>query len=119
MGKLAHLGGEGEEPVVPGLTKAGVPRLYPYDVERLEGVDRAHVVAVHCQDTAPELIDRLRFDPKVKDVSTFPDLGTAQKAIQAAIDAEQERIGRWLKLASWTSLTRPSRWILVAMLEAC
>jgi hypothetical protein len=95
-GKLAHLGGEAEEPVVPGLTKAGVPRLYPYDLERFEGVDRAHIVAVHCRETAPELADRLRFDPKVKAASTFRDRGTARTAIQDAIDARQDKIATWL-----------------------
>jgi hypothetical protein len=43
----------------------------------------------------------------VKDVSTFPDLGTAQKAIQAAINAEQERIGRWLKAGELDFLDPP------------
>jgi hypothetical protein len=106
-GKAGQTGGEAEEPVVPGLTMTGVPRRYPYDLERLEGVDRAHVVVVHCQDNAPELIDRLKFDPKVKDVSTFPDVGTAQKGIQTAIDAEQERIGTWLKAGEPVFLDPP------------
>jgi hypothetical protein len=95
-GKAGELGRETEEPAVPGLTKAGVPRLYRYDVERLEGVDHAHVTAVHCEETAPQLADRLRFT-KVKDASTFSDLRTAQREIQNAIDVNQERIRTWLK----------------------
>jgi hypothetical protein len=95
-GKAGQLGGEAEEPVVPGLTKAGVPRRYPYDLDRMEGVDRAHVIAVHCRETAPELIDRLMFDPEKPRVSTFRDRATARQAVQEAIDAHQDDISAWL-----------------------
>ncbi len=106
-GKAAQVTAEESPPPPPGLTKAGTPRLFRYYIERFDGVDRAHVVAVHCQDTAPELIDRLKFDPKVKDASMFPDLGTAQNAIQTAIDAEQERISTWLKAGEPAFLDPP------------
>jgi hypothetical protein len=96
-GKAGELGGEAEEPAVPGLIKAGAPRLYPYDLERMEGVDRAHVLAVHCRESAPELIDRLRFNPKPPAVSTFPDRTRAQEAVQQAIDAKQDEIRSWLR----------------------
>jgi hypothetical protein len=92
-GKAGELGGE---PAVPGLTKAGVPRRYPYDIERFEGVDRAHVIAVHCAERAPELGDRLRFDPDKPRVSTFRDRATAHRAVQEAIDADQQEISAWL-----------------------
>ena len=51
-GKAGEVGGE-EIPTVPGLTKSGVPRLYRYNLERMEGVARAHVLDVHCAETAP------------------------------------------------------------------
>jgi uncharacterized protein YukE len=95
-GKAGQLGSEAEEPAVPGLTKAGVPRLYPYDLEWLEGVDRAHVIALHCAEAAPELRDRLRFDPGTSASSTFRDRAAAQQAVQEAIDANQLDISAWL-----------------------
>jgi Bacterial CdiA-CT RNAse A domain len=98
--RAGDLAGEAEEPVVPGFTKAGVPRLYSYDLERLEGVDRAHVMAVHCEETAPQLSDRLRFDPKVRASSTFRNRSTAQRAIQDAIDSRQDDITTWLAAGS-------------------
>jgi uncharacterized protein with GYD domain len=89
-----------EEPAAgPTLTRAGSPRQYPYDLERFEGVDRAHVLAVHCRETAPELIDRLRFDPDRPRVSTFRDRATAQQAVQQAIDANQQDVSAWLASA--------------------
>jgi hypothetical protein len=62
----------------------------------MEGVARAHVLDVHCGETAPELVDRLRFEPKVRAASTFRDQATAQAAVQDVIDANQEAISGWL-----------------------
>ncbi|MEA2672501.1 MAG: Bacterial CdiA-CT RNAse domain, partial [Chloroflexota bacterium] len=47
-------------------------------------------------ETAPELIDRLEFDPKPKKVSAFPDRARAQEAVQEAIDRHQDEIATWL-----------------------
>jgi Bacterial CdiA-CT RNAse A domain len=57
---------------------------------------RAHVVAVHVAEAAPELRDRLRFDPGTLASSTFSDRATAQKAVQEVIDANQQDISAWL-----------------------
>jgi hypothetical protein len=62
----------------------------------MEGVDRAHVIAVHCRETAPELIDRLMFDPKPPAVSTFPSRARAEEVVQETIDMRQEEIATWL-----------------------
>jgi hypothetical protein len=95
-GKAARVTAEESPPPTLGLTKAGNPRLFRYDIERFEGVDRAHVLDVHCEETAPQLGDRLRGDPKAPASATFRSGAIAQQAIRDAIDANQERIATWL-----------------------
>lgn len=97
-GTAGQIAGEAEASSAPGLTKAGLPRLHPYDLKRMEGEARSHVLDVHSAESAPELIDRLRFDPGVDTASTFRDEATAQDVVQDAIDAHQDAISEWLAL---------------------
>ena len=108
-GRAAQVTAEESPPPPPGLTKAGTPKLFRYYIERFEGVERAHVIDVHCDETAPQLGDRLRFDPQVPASASFRSRATAQEAIQDAIDANQERIATWLKADKPMYLDPPIR----------
>lgn len=97
-----HDGGQGGTAGRRGARCSGADHGGPSSVVQLRtgevrGVDGAHVFALHCPETAPQLADRLKYDdPKVKVASTFSDRATAQRSVQAAIDSDQERVARWL-----------------------
>lgn len=68
---------------------------YPIDLEAQEGVHDAHVIERHVGRTDQQLGDRLA-DPRYSIVSSFTDLETAQRAVQATVDANESKIETWL-----------------------
>lgn len=68
------------------------------DVEQLDVYDRrgdGHTLSRHCAVPLEALAERLREHPALPATGTFPDAVTAQRCVEACVDAARHAVAAW------------------------
>ena len=75
-------------------TVSSDPTVRDLQLDELRG---GHTIARHVGKTDAELRARLEDEPDISAASTFPDLATAQRVVQRALDEERSEVEAWEK----------------------